>query len=60
MDLDASMDIYEDFLAEEAREIAQEIAEVQAEVLAYQNVQKVARTSEEVGRHLHDCTSLNA
>jgi len=52
------MAIYGEFLAEEAREIAEETARVQAEVLAYQNAQNVARASEEVGGHLHHCTSL--
>jgi len=51
------MAIYEDFLAEEAREIAEETARVPAEVLAYQNAQNIARASEEVGGHLHHCTS---
>lgn len=48
------MAIYEDFLAEEAREIAEETARVQAEVQAFQNAQNVARASEEVGGLLHD------
>lgn len=53
------MEIYEDFLAEEARDIAQETAEVQAEVLAYQAAQNIARAPEEVVGHLHHCTSCS-
>ena len=52
MDLDASMQIYEEFLAEQAEEVAKETQEVEDEVSSYEIDQLVTRELEDVVSYL--------
>lgn len=52
IDLDASLQIYEEFLAEQAEEVAKETQEVEDEVSSYEIDQLVTRESEDVVSYL--------